>query len=129
MDKTLVILKALADHDRLRIMSALLQVEELCACQLTELLEIPSDTAADHLMKMEHAGLVVSRRSHSWNFYRIPSDLAIIFPLQWLKSRLGRDSSLSRDRMVLARLIKQNRNGLYKKQQGGCLTQLLDESI
>ena len=38
METTLAITKALADGNRLRVVMALTEQEELCLCQLTELL-------------------------------------------------------------------------------------------
>jgi ArsR family transcriptional regulator, arsenate/arsenite/antimonite-responsive transcriptional repressor len=40
MNDLLSILKALSDKNRLRIFYALLTYEELCACQITELLQV-----------------------------------------------------------------------------------------
>lgn len=41
MKKTVSLLKALADQNRLRAVAALLNGEEICACQIIELLKVP----------------------------------------------------------------------------------------
>jgi len=48
MEKLLLILKALSDKNRLRIFYALLSYQELCACQITEFLNVAGATASRH---------------------------------------------------------------------------------
>ncbi len=57
MDDLLSILKALSDKNRLRIFCALLSYEELCACQITEFLQVTGATASRHLSIMVNAGI------------------------------------------------------------------------
>ncbi len=58
MNDLLLILKAMSDKNRLRILRALLTHEELCACQITEFLEVAGATASRHLSLMVNAGIL-----------------------------------------------------------------------
>ena len=62
-------LKALADRNRLRIVAALADYEELCACQLTELLGVSGATASRHLAQLTASGLLASRKDGRWVHY------------------------------------------------------------
>ena len=49
METTLEILKALSDKNRTRVVAALWRFDELCACQITEFLQVTGATASRHL--------------------------------------------------------------------------------
>ena len=53
--------KALADKTRLHIL-ALLKVEELCVCELVEVLKITQPAVSRHMRKLKNAKLVKERR-------------------------------------------------------------------
>lgn len=65
-----IVFKALANEKRLRILGAL-RDSELCVCELQALLEAPQSTVATHLRTLKDAGLVKSRKSGKWTYYRI----------------------------------------------------------
>jgi ArsR family transcriptional regulator len=71
LDTTLNILKALSDRNRLRTVLALHEVEELCACQITELLAVSGATASRHLAQLVRAGILQSRKEGRWVYYRL----------------------------------------------------------
>jgi len=48
----------MSDKNRLRILNALLSHEELCACQITELLQIAGAAASRHLSLMVSSGIL-----------------------------------------------------------------------
>lgn len=62
--------KALSDETRLRIL-ALLQVQELCVCDLMSVLQNPQSTISRHLAVLRQAGLVLDRRQGVWMYYSI----------------------------------------------------------
>ena len=70
MTKTLEILKALSDMNRLRIVAALRRYDELCACQITELLQVTGATVSRHLGQMKAVGLVEDEKRGRMIFYR-----------------------------------------------------------
>ena len=64
------ILRALADHWRLRIILLLTQ-GELCVCELEQVLSLPQSTASRHMSRLKLAGLVADRRQGKWVYYRL----------------------------------------------------------
>ena len=71
MEPTLEILKALSDKNRMRVVAALWRFDELCACQITELLNVSGATASRHLGILQKTGLVESRKEGRWVYYKI----------------------------------------------------------
>jgi len=69
MQDPLNILKGLADGNRLRVVPALMKQEELCVCQITELLRPAAATVSRHMNILQNAGLVHSRKHGRYVFY------------------------------------------------------------
>jgi len=69
-DKQSRFFKALADDTRLRILK-LLEVKEMCVCEVMIALDLTQPTASHHLGILENAGLVKDRREGKWVFYGI----------------------------------------------------------
>ncbi len=65
------IFKTLGDETRLRIISLLVNDEELCVCDIMEALNIPQSKASRHLSYLRNAGLVDDRRHGVWIYYKI----------------------------------------------------------
>lgn len=106
--------KALGDGNRLKIMVALLQHEELCACQITEFLEIAGATASRHLSILSNAGLVECRKEGRWMHYRL--SIADDLLRAWLVNSLN-GTDLGR----LAQIMATNPEDICRKQRGnGC---------
>ncbi len=70
MDQIEILLKALADQNRLRIMAALSQ-KKLCVCELAELLSISQPSVSKHLKKLREAHLIDSEQDGFWTNYYI----------------------------------------------------------
>ena len=60
--------KALADETRLRILK-LLEVREMCVCEIMVALALTQPTASHHLGILENVGLVRGRKEGKWVFY------------------------------------------------------------
>ncbi len=71
MKEIVAITKALADEGRIRCLAALRE-RELCVCQLIELLELAPSTVSRHMSILRQAGLVESRKTGRWVYYRRP---------------------------------------------------------
>ncbi|MFQ6053510.1 MAG: ArsR/SmtB family transcription factor [Candidatus Bathyarchaeia archaeon] len=64
--------KALAEEKRLRILS-LLEVREMCVCEIMVALGLTQPTASHHLGLLENVGLVKRRKEGKWVFYSLAS--------------------------------------------------------
>lgn len=62
--------KALSDKTRLRIL-ALLRTEELCVCELVDILQMSQPAVSQHLRKLKAAKLVKEQRRGQWMFYSL----------------------------------------------------------
>jgi len=62
--------KALADETRLRIIR-LLEIREMCVCEIMIALNLTQPTASHHLGILENAGIVKDRKKGKWVFYSI----------------------------------------------------------
>lgn len=115
---SLEILKSLSDMNRLRIVAALSRYEELCACQITELLQVTGATASRHLSVLQHAGLLKSRKEGRWIYYRLdpPSDAGPVFA--WLDASFAASRELQADRKALDKIVSVTREDLCRKQRG-----------
>lgn len=69
-DKQSRLFKALADETRLRILK-LLEVREMCVCEVMVALELTQPTASHHLGILENVGLVKDRKEGKWVFYSV----------------------------------------------------------
>lgn len=70
MLQTAQIFKALADETRLRILN-LLEQQELCVCQIMEVLGIGQSKISRHLATLRNVGLVCDRRDATWIYYSL----------------------------------------------------------
>jgi ArsR family transcriptional regulator len=63
--------KSLADETRLKILWLLAGTEELCVCDVIDLLGITQSKASRHLRYLYHLGWVTDRRDGLWMNYRL----------------------------------------------------------
>lgn len=68
--KLAVLLKALGDENRIRILRLLRQGEK-CACRLLEELEISQPTLSHHMKILCEAGIVCAHKDGKWMRYSI----------------------------------------------------------
>lgn len=103
MNGTLDSMKALSDRNRLRVVAALMNQKELCACHIIELLQVTGATASRHMDLLIRSGLVQSRKAGRWVHYR----LADTFPaplLKWLETELQAANDIKADRRSLVKI-------------------------
>jgi len=62
--------KALADPARVKIISLLLNTDEICACDVATAIGKTAATASHHLKLLRDAGLVTGDKRGTWIFYR-----------------------------------------------------------
>ncbi|ANY67141.1 transcriptional regulator [Paenibacillus sp. BIHB 4019] len=62
--------KLLADKTRLTII-ALLKEQELCVCDITEIIGMSQPNASQHLRKLKSAGLLNEKKKGQWVYYSL----------------------------------------------------------
>jgi ArsR family transcriptional regulator len=108
MREFMSITRALADPNRVRIVLALRR-RELCVCQITELFGLAPSTVSKHLSILHHAGLIQSRKTERWVYYRLPDQtapLAVRKVLDWVHRSLARTDESIGDAKQLKRILK-----------------------
>jgi len=65
-----VLLKAVADPVRLRLMSIIAASDETCVCELSGEFDVSQPTISHHLRVLREAGWVDSERRGTWVYYR-----------------------------------------------------------
>ena len=77
------VFKALADPARVKIMSMLLNADEVCACDISTGIGKSAATASHHLRILKDSGLAVSEKRGTWAWFRLVpgrlDDVAAIF--------------------------------------------------
>ena len=116
MEQTLNITKALSDGNRLRVIMALTEFEELCVCQITEILGHATATVSRHMSVLQNAGLVKSRKEGRWVYYRLSQTFPLRL-LQWLKDAAGDANEVVRDKEKLKAIVSEGRDALCKTQR------------
>ena len=113
----LAITKALADPNRVRMLLALRR-GELCVCQITELFGLATSTVSKHLSVLHHAGLILSRKSERWVYYRLPDKSAAVAvreALDWVHKSLARTDEAAADGKRLAKIVKMDLSEICRR--------------
>lgn len=120
MQPLLAIAAALSDESRLRALMAVRQ-QEICVCQIIELLGLAPSTVSKHLSILKNAGLVETRKDGRWIFYRIPENPtpAVTGALQWIDALAKSDARANTDKQTLQRILKEDPEVLCRRQMGG----------
>ncbi len=93
------ITKALADENRVRLLLAL-RDQELCVCQLIELVGLAPSTVSKHMSILRQARLVEGRKDGRWMYYRLAdanASPAVRESLGWMRKHLARDPQVVQD--------------------------------
>ncbi|MGB9702799.1 MAG: ArsR/SmtB family transcription factor [Candidatus Kapaibacteriota bacterium] len=70
MNDLLNIFKILSDKNRLRILMMLYE-QELCVCEIQEIIQVTISTVSKHLSILKSAGFIEERKKGKWVYYRI----------------------------------------------------------
>lgn len=119
MQWILNITKALSDENRLRLIYSLRE-EELCLCQLIELLELAPSTVSKHMSILKQAGLVRSRKEGRWVYYSLPSsgqNQKLKSVIDWVISSIEKEAQGKSDKKRLDKILKQLPEDLCKRQK------------
>lgn len=119
MQKITQTLKALSDQNRLRIIVTLMEYDELCACQFTELLGIAGATVSRHLSVLHNAELVQFRKEGRWIFYRLGKGVTYSKPLlDWIQEQSITCTELKKDRKHMQKILSSTPEDICRKQRG-----------
>ncbi len=121
MRTLLAMTAALSDINRARIVCALERCEELCVCQIHELLGLAPSTTSKHLSLLVAAGLVDSRKEGRWVYYRLPdeADAAAADALEWFCAHAAEEPAIAEDEKRLDRILAYTPEELCRRQAKG----------
>jgi ArsR family transcriptional regulator len=108
----------LSDPNRVRILLSLRR-GELCVCQITEMFGLANSTVSKHLSILHHAGLVLSRKTERWVYYRLPdksAPVAVREALDWVLKSLGKTDEATADAARLKRILKVDPGQISRRQ-------------
>jgi ArsR family transcriptional regulator, arsenate/arsenite/antimonite-responsive transcriptional repressor len=108
MREFMAITKALSDPNRVRILLSLRR-GELCVCQITELFGLATSTVSKHLSILNQAGLILSRKTERWVYYRLPDKSAPVEvreALDWVRKSLAKTEEAAADGRRLAKILR-----------------------
>ncbi len=119
MRELMAVIKALADENRVRILMAL-RPEELCVCQIVELLGLAPSTVSKHMAILNQARLVDGRKEGRWMFYRLAGDDAPAEARRdrprWWPGCWPTTPKAAKDAKRLRQILKMDRDELCRKQ-------------
>ena len=118
MESTLAMAKAMADGNRMRIVAALMEREELCVCQLIEMLGLAGATVSRHMSILQAARLVQSRKQGRWVFYRLSDEFPELLRA-WLRESLAASPGVLADRDNLMAILACDPDDLCRRQREG----------
>lgn len=119
MEPLVKIFKALSDRNRLRVIGALLEYDELCACQIVELLQVTGATASRHMSVLISSGLVDSRKESRWVYYRLHRQrVEFNVLINWVNNQLSHDPDCGDDVERLKTITLVKPETLCRKQRG-----------
>lgn len=108
MREFMAITKALSDPNRVRMLLSLRR-GELCVCQITELFGLATSTVSKHLSILNQAGLILSRKTERWVYYRLPdkaAPVAVREALDWVHKSLARVEETTVDAAKLKKILQ-----------------------
>jgi ArsR family transcriptional regulator len=67
------VLKLLSDRSRLTIL-ALLQVQDLCVCEIVDIMQMSQPNVSQHMRKLKAGGLVKESKRGQWVYYSLHTE-------------------------------------------------------
>ena len=107
MQQFVLLMKALSDETRLRIILAL-TAQELCVCQITALLNLAPSTVSKHISLLLQSRLVEKRKCGKWAYYSLAQKDAspeIKTALSFVSKTLSRKASIQKDLASLKKIL------------------------
>lgn len=104
------ITKALADETRARIL-LLLRKNELCVCQIVDVLGLAPSTVSKHMSILTQARLVDCRKDGRWHYYRLAGQdapVSVRNALEWVHASLAGSRVVREDARRLKLALKKD---------------------
>jgi len=114
----MAVTKALADENRVRMLMAL-QKQELCVCQIIELVKLAPSTVSKHMSILRSARLVEARKDGRWMYYRLAganSSSIVRGAIEWARKSLADDPQITGDAKRLEQILKMDVHKLCESQ-------------
>jgi ArsR family transcriptional regulator len=108
-----VLFKALADPNRLRIV-LLLRQRELCVCELMFILGMEQSRVSHHMRVLREAGIAEDVREGRWIIYRVPDGTGALLEGLFagaLRDRIEGSGEAKADAVKLVACIRENVRG------------------
>ncbi len=118
MRDLVAITKALADENRLRAIG-LLEYQELCLCQIVEVLGLAPSTVSRHMSILHQARIVESRKEGRWAYFRLADEEApptVHDATAMILASLHRDKRAKTDQKTLKTVLKIEPEDLCRRQ-------------
>ena len=118
MREFMAVTRALADPNRVRILLALRR-GELCVCQITELFGLAASTMSKHLSILHQAGLILSRKTERWVYYRLPDrsvPAVVRAALAWVRQSLAKTEVVRDDARRLDKILQTDLKIICRRQ-------------
>ena len=117
LNDTTNILKALSDPNRIRIVMSL-SGGELCVCRIIELLQLAPSTVSKHLSILRQADLIEASKKGRWIYYKLSNhtkNKTLKEIVKWLEKSLKEDDRITKDKKLMARILKEDPEKLCAK--------------
>lgn len=76
LEDALILLSAISDRARLKILWAMRNGQELCVCDVSHVLGTTISTASHHLRKLRGLKVLKTRYDGKWSYYSLRNELA-----------------------------------------------------
>ncbi|HEX7576705.1 MAG TPA: metalloregulator ArsR/SmtB family transcription factor [Verrucomicrobiae bacterium] len=119
MREFMAVTNALSDPGRVRMLLALRR-HGVCVCQITELFGMAPSTISKHLSILHHAGLIQSRKTERWVYYRLPDKSAPVTvreALDWIHKSLAKTDEAAADAKKLKQILKTDLAVICRRQK------------
>jgi DNA-binding transcriptional ArsR family regulator len=93
--------------------------QEVCVCQLIELLQLAPSTVSKHMSVLKQAKLVAGNKKGRWMYYRLPGKIAapiVRRALSWIRQAASADPRIRMDAKRMKKIIGTNRDALCERQ-------------
>jgi DNA-binding transcriptional ArsR family regulator len=114
MEKLIETAQAIFDESRLQVIK-LLQIKEMCVCELAEVLNLSSPRISQHLAVLRRAAIVKERREGKWIFYSLIPETIAEFNCSWDNLMASPMSDLPDMKATYERLNKADLNQIRQQ--------------